>query len=67
MNVPRFPKQVTAVAESGLGSSREVARVSRAGYSVALVGGALMLAADPQALATRMIEAGRAEVERRCV
>jgi len=63
----QFPQQVTAVAESGLGGSKEVATVSRAGYSVALVGGALMLAADPQALATRMIEAGRAEVARRCV
>lgn len=63
----QFPNNVTAVAESGLGGSKEVATVSRAGYSVALVGGALMLAADPQALATRMIAAGRAEVERRCV
>ena len=63
----KFPAQVTAVAESGLGGSKAVAKVSRAGYSVALVGGALMLAADPQALATRMIEAGRSEVERRCV
>jgi hypothetical protein len=40
--------------------------VSRAGYSVALVGGALMLTPDPQPLAAQMIEAGRAEVQRRC-
>jgi indole-3-glycerol phosphate synthase len=48
------------VAESGLATPADAARLTRAGYSVALVGTALMSSADPAALVRQMIDAGRA-------
>jgi indole-3-glycerol phosphate synthase len=56
----RLPRDVPAVAESGLESAQDAARLARAGYALALVGSALMRAADPGALARSMLEAGRA-------
>jgi indole-3-glycerol phosphate synthase len=55
-----LPHGVPGVAESGLESALDAARIARAGYGVALVGSALMRAADPLALARSMLEAGRA-------
>jgi indole-3-glycerol phosphate synthase len=57
---PSLPRGVPGVAESGLESAQDAARLARAGYAVALVGSALMRAADPQALVRSMLEAGRA-------
>jgi indole-3-glycerol phosphate synthase len=48
------------VAESGLETPADAARVARAGYDMALVGGALMSAPDPGALVRAMLAAGRA-------
>jgi len=56
-----LPRGVPAVAESGIGTPREAAAVARLGYRAALVGGALMRAADPGALVARMLAAGRKE------
>jgi indole-3-glycerol phosphate synthase len=47
------------VAESGLRTPGDAAAVVRVGYDVALVGGALMSAADPAALLGKMLAAGR--------
>jgi indole-3-glycerol phosphate synthase len=55
-----LPHRVPGVAESGLESAQDAARLARAGYALALVGSALMRAADPQALVRAMLEAGRA-------
>ncbi|MFO7326674.1 MAG: indole-3-glycerol-phosphate synthase [Pseudomonadota bacterium] len=56
---PRLPTGVPRVAESGLGSAGDAARLARAGYEMALVGSALMTAPDPAALLAAMIAAGR--------
>lgn len=50
------------VAESGLHTATDVARVAAWGYSMALVGTALMRSTDPAALLKRMREAGAAEL-----
>jgi len=48
--IPLFPREVTAVAESGIISAADAARVRTAGAHAVLVGEALMRAADPAAL-----------------
>ena len=55
-----LPKDFPRVAESGVGSAQDAARMAAAGYDLALVGSALMTGGDPRALAHDMIEAGRA-------
>ncbi len=50
--------QGRAVAESGLRSAADAARVAGYGYSMALVGTALMRSADPAALIDEMKKAG---------
>ncbi len=55
----RLPTQVPRVAESGVGSAEDAARVAAAGYDLALVGSALMTGADPAALVRDMLAAGR--------
>ncbi|HUN25630.1 MAG TPA: indole-3-glycerol-phosphate synthase [Steroidobacteraceae bacterium] len=55
----RLPASVPRVAESGVASALDAARVAAAGYEVALVGGALMSAADPATLTREMLAAGR--------
>ena len=55
----RLPKG-TCVAESGLRDVGDAARVARWGYSIALVGTALMRSDDPAALLRSMREAGAA-------
>lgn len=58
--VSRLPQGCARVAESGLEAPADAARVARAGYDMALVGSALMRAADPGALLEAMLAAGRA-------
>jgi indole-3-glycerol phosphate synthase len=48
------------VAESGIASAADAGAAAAAGYRAALVGNALMDAADPQRLVREMVEAGRA-------
>lgn len=57
---PLLPRNIPTVAESGVESVGQAARVAGLGYSVALVGTALMRAADPGRLAGELLEAGRA-------
>lgn len=56
---PHLPTGVPRVAESGLNTAEDAARLARAGYELALVGSALMTAPDPAALLAVMIAAGR--------
>jgi indole-3-glycerol phosphate synthase len=61
-----LPREVRRVAESGVATPEDAAHVAARGYSMALVGSALMSAADPHALAAAMLSAGRAAaLERR--
>ncbi len=57
--VDRMPRVVPRVAESGVATAADAGRMARAGYQLALVGSALMSAADPRALAADMLLAGR--------
>jgi len=57
---PHLPRGVPRVAESGVESAGQAARVAGLGYDVALVGTALMRASDPGRLAGELLEAGRA-------
>ena len=57
---PLLPLTVPRVAESGVISAADAGRVAAAGYSLALVGSALMQGRDPGALAAAMLGAGRA-------
>jgi indole-3-glycerol phosphate synthase len=59
-----LPPGVPRVAESGLASAADAARLAAHGFSMALVGTALMTASDPEALARAMIASGRAAVPR---
>lgn len=55
----RLPTNVPRVAESGVVSPEDAARVAAAGYEYALVGSALMQGGDPRTLAAAMLKAGR--------
>jgi len=55
-----LPPGVARVAESGVASAADAARMAAAGYDLALVGSALMSGRDPAALAGAMLTAGRA-------
>jgi indole-3-glycerol phosphate synthase len=55
-----LPAGLPRVAESGLESAADVERAVRAGYDVALVGGALMRAGEPGEAVRAMLAAGRA-------
>jgi indole-3-glycerol phosphate synthase len=57
----RLPTAFPRVAESGLVDEADAGRLAAAGYTMALVGSALMASADPVALGRKMIERGRAE------
>ncbi len=56
---PLLPGGVTCVAESGLHSAEDAADVVAWGYEMALVGTALMRAADPAAIIGEMLTSGR--------
>jgi indole-3-glycerol phosphate synthase len=60
-----LPSEVRRVAESGVVTAADAARVAAAGYDVALVGSALMSAAQPAVLAGAMLAEGRAAVAAR--
>jgi indole-3-glycerol phosphate synthase len=57
---PLLPRSVPRVAESGVASAADAREAVSAGYAVALVGSALMRAADPAQLAGELLGAGRA-------
>ncbi len=57
-----LPKGAIAVAESGLKTADDAARVVGFGYRMGLVGTALMKSADPGALVADMLAAGRQAV-----
>jgi indole-3-glycerol phosphate synthase len=57
--VALLPAGVPRVAESGVGDAADAARLASAGYTMALVGSALMTAGDPAALLAAMLAAGR--------
>ncbi len=56
----RLPLGVARVAESGVSTPEDAARMAAAGYDLALVGSALMRDDDPGALAAAMLRAARA-------
>jgi indole-3-glycerol phosphate synthase len=56
---PILPRAVPRVAESGVSSAADAARLAAHGYDVALVGSALMQAGEPLALAAALLTAGR--------
>ena len=57
---PLLPARAPRVAESGVATPEDARAVVAAGYSLALVGSALMRGDDPQALAASLLRAGRA-------
>jgi indole-3-glycerol phosphate synthase len=62
---PHLPRHLPAVAESGIGTADDVRAVASAGYRLALVGSSLMRAADPAAVLSDLIAAGRATLARK--
>ncbi len=56
-----FPEGAVRVAESGLRSPGDIQRVAASGYSLALVGSALMQTPDPEHLVAQMLLAGRSQ------
>ena len=60
-----LPTAVRRVAESGVATPADAARAAANGYDLALVGSALMSAADPDALARAMLTEARAAVAAR--
>ena len=56
---PQLPRDRARVAESGLNTATDCERVVRAGYDMALIGGALMSAPAPESLLRAMLAAGR--------
>src|SRR5215470_5230941 len=56
---PLLPGEVPRVAESGVAVPEDARAVAAAGYSLALVGSALMRGDDPQVLAATLLRAGR--------
>jgi indole-3-glycerol phosphate synthase len=48
--IPKFPRSVVAVSESGINEASDAGRARRAGARAVLVGEALMRSADPAAL-----------------
>jgi indole-3-glycerol phosphate synthase len=62
---PHAPRGSRLVAESGIATREDAARVASAGYSAALVGEALMLAPDPALALTMLIASGREAAPRR--
>jgi indole-3-glycerol phosphate synthase len=57
---PLLPAGVPRVAESGVATADDAARLARAGYELALIGSALMTTTQPAALLRDMLAAGRA-------
>jgi indole-3-glycerol phosphate synthase len=57
---PKLPNEAPRVAESGVATPEDAARLARVGYQVVLVGAALMTDDHPETLVSRMLSAGRA-------
>lgn len=57
---PHLPRHLATVAESGIDSAAQIEAVAAAGYRLALVGSALMRAADPAQSLSAWLAAGRA-------
>jgi indole-3-glycerol phosphate synthase len=57
---PQLPADIPRVAESGVESPGQAARVAGLGYGLALVGTSLMRAPDPAAQVASLLAAGRA-------
>jgi len=55
----QLPTSVSRVAESGVLTPEDAARMASVGYQLALIGGALMQAADPRAHLATMLESAR--------
>jgi indole-3-glycerol phosphate synthase len=55
----KLPHGVPHVAESGVGTPEDAAELARAGYSLALVGTALMSTPNPTSLIAEMLKAAR--------
>jgi indole-3-glycerol phosphate synthase len=60
-----LPADVKRVAESGVATADDAARMAACGYDLALVGSALMSANDPASLAGAMLAEARAVVDAR--
>lgn len=56
--LPRLPAGAVKVAESGIATGADVARLSRAGFDAFLVGESLLLAPDPAALLGELVSRG---------
>ncbi|MCB1624169.1 MAG: indole-3-glycerol-phosphate synthase [Pseudomonadales bacterium] len=56
---PRLPSSVLRVAESGVATPQDAARMAAVGYQLALVGSALMVHRDPAILIGAMLTAAR--------
>lgn len=54
-----LPQALPRVAESGVGTPADAARLAACGYGLALIGSSLMGTADPAALLADMLAAGR--------
>jgi len=61
----QLPTAVKRVAESGVATAEDAARMAACGYDLALVGSALMSASDPARLARAMLVQGRTAVSAR--
>jgi indole-3-glycerol phosphate synthase len=61
---PLLPRAVPWVAESGITTPAQAGEVARLGYTVALVGTALMRSGDPGAAVRAFLEAGRGALTR---
>jgi len=57
--VEQLPRGAPRVAESGVATAGDAARLARAGYDMALIGSALMTSEDPPGLLAAMLAAGR--------
>jgi indole-3-glycerol phosphate synthase len=55
-----FPPGVQKVAESGIRTPEDVARMTKAGFDAVLIGESLVTADDPATLLKRMVDAGTA-------
>ncbi|MFT3685125.1 MAG: indole-3-glycerol-phosphate synthase [Phycisphaerales bacterium] len=54
-----IPAGYAAVAESGIATPEDAAKVAKLGYTLALVGSSLMKSANPEQLARQMLQAAR--------
>jgi indole-3-glycerol phosphate synthase len=63
----QLPRSAPRVAESGLESPADAARLAASGYNMALIGGALMKSAQPAMLLSDMLMTGRGAAARAVV